>query len=79
MTLTHQKIKKDTAMLKKINEYLNLVNDEVMNALTDVHYIEDRCTVVTYVREGKIIVESTGKRTEPQGLATLYTIMNESS
>ena len=85
------KDKKDPAMLKKINEYLNLTKDEVMNALTQVRYIEDRCTVMTYVRNGKVIVEIADQRTldimrreeerdkenkEPKGMATLYTIMN---
>ena len=78
-------------MLKKINEYLNLIKDEVMNALTEVQYIEDRCTVMTYVRNGKMVVEITDQRTldimrreeerdkenkEPKGIAKLYTIMN---
>ena len=85
------KDKKDTAMLKKINEYLNLIKDEVMNALAEVQYIEDRCTVMTYARNGKMIVEITDQRTldimrreeerdkenkEPKGMAKLYTIMN---
>ena len=76
--------------IHKINRDLNTIKDEVMNALTDVSYIENNCHTMIYVRDGKMFIEITDKRTidiirqeeenkentEPKGMATLYTIMN---
>ena len=75
--------------LIKINDDLNLVKNEVMDALTGVPYIENNCFTTVYVRNGKMFVEIADTRTidimkqeekekpkEPKGMANLYTIMN---
>ena len=49
--------------LIKINDDLNLVKNEVMDALTGVPYIENKCFTTVYVRNGKMFVEITGTRT----------------
>ena len=49
--------------LIKINDDLNLVKNEVMDALTGVPYIENKCFTTVYVRNGKMFVESTHTRT----------------
>ena len=47
----------------KINDGLNLVKNEVMDALTGVPYIENKCFTTVYVRNGKMLVEITDTRT----------------
>ena len=75
----------------KIDNDLNLKNNEAMNTLTDnIPYIEN-CMMTTYVRNGKLIVEITDGRAvdmmrreeekkeeikEPKGTAKLYTVLN---
>ena len=49
--------------LTKINDDLNLVKNEVMDALTGVPYIENKCFTTIYVRNGKMFVEITDTRT----------------
>ena len=49
--------------LTKINDDLNLVKNEVMDALTGVPYIENKCFTTVYVRNGKMFVEITDTRT----------------
>ena len=49
--------------LTKINDDLNLVKNEVMDALTGVPYIENKCVTTIYVRNGKMFVEITDTRT----------------
>ena len=77
--------------ITKINNDLNLIKYKVMNTLTDnIPYIEN-CMMTTYVRNGKLVVETIDGRTvdimrreeekkqenkEPQGMAKLYTMMS---
>ena len=49
--------------LIKINNDLNLVKNEVMDALTGVPYIEKNCFTTVYVRNGKMFVEIMDTRT----------------
>ena len=49
--------------LIKINDDLNLVKNEVMDALTGVPYIENSCFTTVYVRNGKMFVEIVDTRT----------------
>ena len=49
--------------LIKINDDLNLVKNEVMDALTGVPYIENNCFATVYVRNGKMFVEIIDGRT----------------
>ena len=49
--------------LIKNNDDLNLVKNEVMDALTGVPYIENKCFTTVYVRNGKMFVEITDTRT----------------
>ena len=73
--------------ISKINKDLDLIKDKVMNTLYEIPYIENNCTTMIYVHDGKMIVEIVDARTidimkqekereEQQGLAKLYTIMN---
>ena len=74
----------------KIND-LNLIKNEVLDALTGVPYIGNNCFATVYVRDGKMFVEivdsrtidimrreqeKTVENTEPKGMATLYTVMS---
>ena len=78
---------KSKQQLIKVNDDLNFVKDELMDALTGVPYIENNCFTTIYVRNGKMFVEIVDTRTidimkqekereEQKGLAKLYTIMN---
>ena len=72
----------------KINSDLNLIKNEVMDALTGVPFIENKCFTKAYVRDGKMFVEIVDARTldimrreqektvenkKAKGMATLYT------
>ena len=75
----------------KIDDGLNLIKDEITDALTGVPFIENNCFTMIYVKAGQMFVEIVDARTidimrrehtkkveikEPTGMATLYTIMN---
>ena len=48
--------------LIKINDELNLIKNEVMDALTGVPYVENNCFTTVYVRNGRMFVEITDTR-----------------
>ena len=49
--------------LVKVNDDLNSVKNEVMDALTGVPYVENNCFTTIYVRNGKMFVEIVDTRT----------------
>ena len=49
--------------LIKVNDDLNLIKNEVMDALTGVPYVENNCFTTVYVRGGKMFVEIADTRT----------------
>ena len=49
--------------LVKVNDDLNSVKNEVIDALTGVPYVENNCFTTVYVRNGKMFVEIADTRT----------------
>ena len=49
--------------ISTINKDLDLIKDKVMNALYEIPYIENNCTTMIFVKDGKMIAELVDART----------------
>ena len=49
--------------ISTINKDLDLIKDKVMSALYEIPYIENNCTTMIFVKDGKMIVELVDART----------------